>query len=192
MVAKSRPPATIGRAWRFLGQDKEHARSNLELVPGEYLLVSVDLHWFHVARNVVKLSLAMPVAFTVSIALDFLSNSLWWLQIILWIATMGHECVIGHRILAWRADLLMATNRRLIREYGVFTRTTCDVNLHEITSIEVYESLPGRMFGYGQIIVESAGKHNNWSERESVRFVRNPKRIRLAAQTYGLDLRRRT
>lgn len=49
------------------------------------------------------------------------------------------------------------TNRRVIAKHGLIRRSTVEINLQRIESIQVQQSILGRLFNYGSIIVAGAG-----------------------------------
>jgi len=49
------------------------------------------------------------------------------------------------------------TNKRVISKHGLIRRSTVELNLQRIESIQVHQSILGRLFNYGSIIVAGAG-----------------------------------
>jgi uncharacterized membrane protein YdbT with pleckstrin-like domain len=49
------------------------------------------------------------------------------------------------------------TNRRILMKVGFISRTTLEILLQCIESIQVYQSIPGRIFGYGSIVISGIG-----------------------------------
>lgn len=49
------------------------------------------------------------------------------------------------------------TNKRVIAKHGLIRRSTVEINLQRIESIQVQQSILGRMLNYGSIIVAGAG-----------------------------------
>lgn len=49
------------------------------------------------------------------------------------------------------------TNKRVIAKHGLIRRSTVELNLQRIESIQVHQSILGRIFNYGSIIVAGAG-----------------------------------
>ncbi len=52
------------------------------------------------------------------------------------------------------------TNRRVIIKVGLISRRTVELKLEKIESIGVDQSIPGRIFGYGTIVVKGTGGTN--------------------------------
>ena len=49
------------------------------------------------------------------------------------------------------------TNKRVIAKFGFISRRTVELNLAKVESMQVNQSLFGRMFNYGTLIVSGAG-----------------------------------
>jgi Bacterial PH domain len=57
----------------------------------------------------------------------------------------------------WAVDYFVVTSQRLLLTTGVFTRKVSMMPLTKVTDMRFQRSLAGRIFGYGEFIVESAG-----------------------------------
>jgi len=70
--------------------------------------------------------------------------------------------VIGLIILLWvwmryASTELAITNKRIIVKFGFINRSTVELNLARVESLQVHQSLFGRMFDYGSILISGAG-----------------------------------
>jgi hypothetical protein len=72
-----------------------------------------------------------------------------WFGILLW---------AGWKFLFWWKDDFIATNKRLLKTYGVFTRKVAMMPMGKVTDMTYTRTAPGRLFGWGKFIVESAGQ----------------------------------
>ncbi len=52
---------------------------------------------------------------------------------------------------------LAITNKRVIAKFGLISRSTIEINLQRIESIQVNQGILGRIFNFGSIIVSGAG-----------------------------------
>lgn len=52
---------------------------------------------------------------------------------------------------------LAITNKRVFAKFGLISRSTIEINLQKIESIQVNQSILGRIFNFGSIIVSGAG-----------------------------------
>ncbi len=59
--------------------------------------------------------------------------------------------------LARWSDEFVITSKRIICKTGIFSRRTLEMNLNKIESVNVDQSIMGRMFGYGTITIIGTG-----------------------------------
>lgn len=52
---------------------------------------------------------------------------------------------------------LAITNKRVIAKFGLISRSTIEINLQRIESIQVNQGILGRIFNFGSIVVSGAG-----------------------------------
>ena len=69
------------------------------------------------------------------------------------------------------------TNRRIIIKTGFIARSTFEMNLSKIESVNVDQSVPGRIFNYGSITIIGTG-----GTRETFHNISNPLKFRKAFQ----------
>jgi uncharacterized membrane protein YdbT with pleckstrin-like domain len=62
------------------------------------------------------------------------------------------------RFAQWRRDWFVATDRRLLLTYGLVTRKVAMMPLSKVTDLSYNRSPSGRLFGYGEFVLESAGQ----------------------------------
>jgi len=58
----------------------------------------------------------------------------------------------------WAVDYFVITSKRILLTSGVFTRSVAMMPLTKVTDMSFRRSLAGRMLGYGEFVVESAGQ----------------------------------
>jgi uncharacterized membrane protein YdbT with pleckstrin-like domain len=73
--------------------------------------------------------------------------------------------IVGLGLLAWvfvtyRTTEIAITNKRIIAKSGFVSRSTTEINLPKIESLQVDQSVTGRLFNYGSIIIAGAGTPN--------------------------------
>ncbi len=93
--------------------------------------------------------------------------------IILWLAVMGW---IGWRIADWYFDRFILTNKRLMVVNGMITRTVGMMPLGRVTDMKYEQSPIGRLFNYGNFVLESAGQDQALRE---VKHLPNPNELYL-------------
>lgn len=65
--------------------------------------------------------------------------------------------VLLHPILRYMTSELALTNRRVVAKFGVLSTESQEIRLDKIESVGVHQSLIGRLFGYGSIVVSGTG-----------------------------------
>jgi uncharacterized membrane protein YdbT with pleckstrin-like domain len=63
-------------------------------------------------------------------------------------------------IVAWiklRATELAVTNKRVIAKFGFISRETIEINVGRIESVQVNQSVTGRILNYGTVVFSGAG-----------------------------------
>jgi uncharacterized membrane protein YdbT with pleckstrin-like domain len=73
--------------------------------------------------------------------------------------------LIGIGLLIWvfviyRTTEIAITNKRIIAKSGFVSRSTTEINLPKVESLQVDQNVRGRIFNYGTIIVAGAGTPN--------------------------------
>jgi uncharacterized membrane protein YdbT with pleckstrin-like domain len=58
----------------------------------------------------------------------------------------------------WSVEYFVVTSRRMILTSGLLTRKVAMMPLNKVTDMSFQRSLGGRLFGYGEFILESAGQ----------------------------------
>jgi len=137
------------------------------LQPGEQLLHRAKLHWLIYLHALIALAIAaallasgiyfggglalIPAAAVGLIALNF------------WFAAWFRRSTTE----------LAVTSRRIIVKYGWIRRRTLEMNMDKVESVDVDQSLLGRIFDFGDVIVRGTG-----AGLEPVRTVAAPLKFR--------------
>ena len=103
------------------------------LAPGENIVKRFDLHWTAKWRLIVYLLLAIP-----TLGLALLAAIYEWLRL--------------------RSIELGVTNRRVVRKTGIFSRQTEELRLASIETIDLRQSVWGRMLGFGDVVLTGRGE----------------------------------
>jgi membrane protein YdbS with pleckstrin-like domain len=93
--------------------------------------------------------------------------------IILWILVM---LWISFRVADWYFDRFVLTNKRLMAVSGMFSRTVGMMPLLRVTDMKYEQSAMGRIFNYGNFVLESAGQDQALRE---VKHLPNPNELYL-------------
>jgi hypothetical protein len=149
---------------RRLRLDRELERY---LVDGETIIVAVRLHWVHLAREILVAAAATAFAFWVDVQVplspagQLLHNAsllLWW----------GAALWLLWRVLNWRRDWFVATDKRFLLFYGFIRRRVAMMPLQKVTDMTYDRSILGRVLGYGNFVLESAGQDQALSNIDHV------------------------
>ena len=70
--------------------------------------------------------------------------------------------VIGLVFLVWawirvKSTELAITNKRVIAKFGFISRNTIEIAIQKVESIQVHQSLAGRILNYGTLIISGTG-----------------------------------
>lgn len=84
------------------------------------------------------------------------------------------------------ATELAVTNKRVIAKFGLVSRRTIELNLAKLESIRVDQTVAGRLFDYGSIVLAGTG-----ATLEPIPFIASPIAFRQAVQTAADDVQAR-
>lgn len=153
------------------------------VLDGEKVIFALNQHWLVVLEPVVTCAAVLVLAIVLDTQLPGdardVANIAWWV----WFATILRALYL---VWEWRHEWFIATNKRMMRVYGVLDRQVAMMPLGKVTDMRYERTIPGRIFGYGTYIMESAGQVQALSE---VHFVPNPsKNYRaLVAEMFGIE-----
>lgn len=57
------------------------------------------------------------------------------------------------------SSVYVLTDRRVLKQEGLLARTSKDAYLDKINNVEHFQTLPGRMFGFGDLEIDTASEH---------------------------------
>jgi uncharacterized membrane protein YdbT with pleckstrin-like domain len=126
------------------------------LQPGETIVYSTKLHWL-VYVNAILLGVVCIILIGAVIATNDNQN----LSLALFIAAIIFGLLAlsaGLRGFLRRATTELAvTDHRVIYKSGLLSRHTIEMNRDKVESVDVDQSLLGRIFGYGTVVVRGTG-----------------------------------
>jgi hypothetical protein len=64
----------------------------------------------------------------------------------------------SRRVAAWPGTYFVVTSKRMLTIRGLFSRTITAMPLDKVTSLALQRTIPGRLLGYGSLIVGSPGR----------------------------------
>jgi len=161
----------------------EHRGLRRYLLDDERIVIAMHQHWGKVAEPVATtLATLVPVVWldtAMPLHARVVANLAWWA----WFAVVGR---MTWRLLQWRHDWFVATDRRLILTYGMLTHKVAMMPLMKVTDMSYSRSPMGRLLGYGRFLMESAGQEQalrkvNWVPPPTGRTGRSAPRCSAAA-----------
>ena len=77
---------------------------------------------------------------------------------VIWVAWLVLFGWMIWNVINWAVDYFVVTSHRILLTSGVFTRKVAMMPLTKVTDMSFQRTFSGRMLGYGEFIVESAGR----------------------------------
>lgn len=136
------------------------------LLRGEVPVVSTRAHWITMVEPVATAVAALLVTLLYATT-SRLGEGLSFLLLI--VAALALRAL--WRYWNWRAEWFVATDRRLLRTYGVLNHRVAMMPLAKVTDMSYDRSLLGRIVGYGEFVMESAGQDQLLRE---INFIPDP------------------
>ncbi len=79
-------------------------------------------------------------------------------RLVIWIAFLCVLAWLGVQIWMWLEDYFVVTSQRLLLTKGLISRTVNMMPLTKVTDMSFRRTAWGRVLGYGEFVVESAGQ----------------------------------
>ncbi|WP_113705164.1 PH domain-containing protein [Nonomuraea lactucae] len=148
--------------------DSAPASVNRYLLPDEQQVIMVRRHPAVLLRPVAEVFGGLILAGLLS---KFLGESgggtalvvVWWLWLLLLIRFVW-------KVAEWSVDYFVVTSKRMLLTTGLITRKVAMMPLTKVTDMSFKRSLLGRMLGYGEFILESAGQDQALSTVEYIPY----------------------
>jgi len=126
------------------------------LLPNEHQVIMVRRHPAVLLRPVGEILGGLILAGLLS---KFLGDKgagealvlVWWAWLLLLIRFVW-------KVAEWSVDYFVVTSQRMLLTTGLITRKVAMMPLAKVTDMSFQRSLLGRMLGYGQFVLESAGQ----------------------------------
>lgn len=135
--------------------DIEPAEVARYLLPNETCVAMVRRHPAVLIAPSAQAIAGLLVAFVLTATLLRHHSLLIWIVWGLWGLLMLH---LIWQALNWAVDYFVITSKRILLTSGVLTRNVAMMPLSKVTDMSFRRSFTGRMLGYGDFIVESAGQ----------------------------------
>jgi uncharacterized membrane protein YdbT with pleckstrin-like domain len=123
--------------------------------PGETVLVRARPHWIIFLGAIAPLVLAVGLAIWARLsAQSQISLALYIGAAVL--AVVGLTTLFG-RMLTWATTEFGVTNHRVIVKRGLLSLHTVEMNVDKVESVDVDQTILGRMFGFGTVTIHGIG-----------------------------------
>lgn len=125
------------------------------LLPHEERVITVRRHpailLWPATETIAGLIVAGVLTTTIGAGNRLFVNVVWWLWLVLLLR-------FTWKVIDWAVEYLVVTKTRILFTTGVVTRKVAMMPLSKVTDMSFHRSLLGRMLGYGEFIIESAGQ----------------------------------
>jgi len=151
------------------------------LNPGEHILYTTHLHWLVLFRSIF-VDMIFSVAGLALIVWGFAGThaergEAQVTEIAGFVLILLGSMILGIAVLKRNATEVAVTNKRIIIKIGFLTKRTIELFLSKVESVEVEQTLVGRMMGFGSITVRGTGGTN-----EPFSHIANPLEFRRQVQ----------
>ena len=141
-------------------RDLAYARTNDKLLDhlthGEEIRVAARQHWWVLARPfAIASAVTLFTLWTIFGATLPLGSQL---PEYLLAITIGFWCFFAWQWLSRRHDILVVTDKRILKYQGIIVRDVPMMRISKITDMRYRRGLAGEIFGFGSITIESAGQ----------------------------------
>ncbi len=130
------------------------------LASGEKLLMRANFNWtysffpvFWFALGVAPAVMLSAMQFGGGVAASQLTIA-WWAAAVA--AACGFVIMTSHIVHLWTTEIVV-TSYRFVYKTGLISRDAQEVSLNKIEEINLRQSVWGRMFGYGKLILRGTG-----------------------------------
>ena len=141
------------------------------LLDSERRVIRVRLHWASLAWDIFETIALLAVAVMVSYLLP---PSMWLVQNILWYAALFVLLRFAYVVISWWVERIVVTDKRMMMTTGIITTKVLMMPIGKVTDLTYERSVWGRMFGFGTLVVESAGQIQALNR---VEFLPHPEKV---------------
>jgi membrane protein YdbS with pleckstrin-like domain len=136
--------------------DTVPAKVNKYLLPHERQVISVHQHPAVLIRPVFEVLVGLIIAGWVTIAIAHGNKTA---VLVIWILWALVVLRLLWKVYEWSENYFVITSQRLLLSEGFLTHKVNMMPLAKVTDMSFQRSAMGRLLGYGEFIVESAGQN---------------------------------
>ncbi|HEV2263140.1 MAG TPA: PH domain-containing protein [Stellaceae bacterium] len=126
------------------------------LQPGETLRYVGRLHWIVYFPGLVLFAIAVALSVAIIAANQFGNLVPYFLVALDLVMLASLLTLLAAAVRRWTTEIAV-TDRRVIFKRGLIRRHTIEMNMDKVETVDVDQSLAGRLLGYGDIIVRGTG-----------------------------------
>lgn len=124
------------------------------VLPTERRVIRLRQHWVRVVKDVVE---AFVLFVLLGVAAQYLPHNV----VVDNVMFYGAVLVVlrfSYRIAEWWVERIVVTDKRIMLTQGVLTHRVGMMPLTKVTDLTYERTVPGRILGYGTLVIESAGQ----------------------------------
>jgi uncharacterized membrane protein YdbT with pleckstrin-like domain len=137
------------------GTDTVPNAVNKYLLPHEHQVITVRKHPAVLLKPILIVLLGLVIAAVISTTI---ARNQAGVVGFVWIAWAVLLLYLVGKVIEWSQDYFIVTSRRMLLATGVVTRKVAMMPLVKVTDMSFQRSTLGRLLGYGEFILESAGQ----------------------------------
>jgi uncharacterized membrane protein YdbT with pleckstrin-like domain len=123
------------------------------LSPGEEIVTEFRPHWSAILREG-ALSILVLVLIIILALMDF-----GWKGWVILALVIGWLVLVARGLIRWWTTQHVITNERVIHRMGLISKTGKEIPLEVVNDVAFSQSAFERIFGTGDVLIESAGTH---------------------------------
>jgi uncharacterized membrane protein YdbT with pleckstrin-like domain len=123
------------------------------LQPGETIRHTASIHWIVYLPGLLVMLIALALFVCAGLFPDW---SRFWHWTALLVAAVGLILLVPEWFTWWTTEIAV-TNLRIIYKSGFIRRSTVEMHMDKVESVDVDQSILGRLFDYGTINVRGVG-----------------------------------
>ncbi len=127
------------------------------LQPGERLVHTATIHWIVYVPGAVLLVLALIVVLLLHPDPSAPPLARWSVNLLSWALALAGAAWVAQAWLRRFSTEIDVTDRRVVYKRGLFRRHTVEMNMDKVESVDVDQSILGRIFDYGDVTVRGTG-----------------------------------
>ena len=153
--------------------DTVPASVNRYLLPHERQVITVHKHPAVLIRPIFEVLIGLAIAGWLSSSIAHGNDTVILVIWILWGLVLLR---LGIKVLEWSVDYFVVTSQRFMLTTGILVHKVNMMPLAKVTDMSFQRTATGRLLGYGEFIVESAGQDQALSH---IRFLPYPEQLYL-------------